>query len=99
MANVRFDGSGVALITPFDNDGVNERVLADLVGFHHEEGTDALIVCGSTGEAATRRTAVRGLSGPSYWIQESVAAVGLQEFPTPTMVVRWPTCSSRVVRY
>jgi 4-hydroxy-tetrahydrodipicolinate synthase len=52
MADVRFDGSGVALITPFDDNGVNERVLADIVAFHHEEGTDALIVCGSTGEAA-----------------------------------------------
>jgi 4-hydroxy-tetrahydrodipicolinate synthase len=52
MPNVRFDGSGVALITPFDDDGVNERVLAEIVSFHHEEGTDALIVCGSTGEAA-----------------------------------------------
>jgi 4-hydroxy-tetrahydrodipicolinate synthase len=52
MASARFDGSGVALITPFDENGVNERVLAELVEFHHEEGTDALIVCGSTGEAA-----------------------------------------------
>jgi 4-hydroxy-tetrahydrodipicolinate synthase len=48
----RFDGSGVALITPFDESGVNERVLAQLVRFHHDHGTDALIVCGSTGEAA-----------------------------------------------
>ncbi|HEX2166628.1 MAG TPA: 4-hydroxy-tetrahydrodipicolinate synthase [Longimicrobiales bacterium] len=52
MAEVRFDGSGVALVTPFDESGVNERVLADLVAFHNEAGTDALIVCGSTGEAA-----------------------------------------------
>jgi 4-hydroxy-tetrahydrodipicolinate synthase len=52
MANPRFDGSGVALVTPFDENGVNERVLAELVRFHHEEGTDALVVCGSTGEAA-----------------------------------------------
>jgi 4-hydroxy-tetrahydrodipicolinate synthase len=52
MANPRFDGSGVALVTPFDEAGVNTRVLADLVRFHQEEGTDALIVCGSTGEAA-----------------------------------------------
>lgn len=52
MAEPRFDGSGVALVTPFDETGVNERVLADLVRFHHEEGTDALVVCGSTGEAA-----------------------------------------------
>ncbi|HEX6135319.1 MAG TPA: 4-hydroxy-tetrahydrodipicolinate synthase [Longimicrobiales bacterium] len=52
MADPRFDGSGVALVTPFTGDGVNERVLGELVAFHHEEGTDALIVCGSTGEAA-----------------------------------------------
>ncbi|HSJ32427.1 MAG TPA: 4-hydroxy-tetrahydrodipicolinate synthase [Longimicrobiales bacterium] len=52
MSKVRFDGSGVALVTPFNADGVHERVLMDLVAFHHEEGTDALIVCGSTGEAA-----------------------------------------------
>ena len=52
MADPRFDGCGVALVTPFDGDGVNERVLTELVAFHTEEGTDALIVCGSTGEAA-----------------------------------------------
>jgi 4-hydroxy-tetrahydrodipicolinate synthase len=52
MANPRFDGSGVALVTPFHDAGVNERVLAALVRFHHREGTDALVVCGSTGEAA-----------------------------------------------
>ena len=53
MADPRFDGSGVALVTPFGPDGVNEAALRDLVAFHHEGGTDALIVCGSTGEAAT----------------------------------------------
>lgn len=53
MAQPRFVGSGVALVTPFDERGVNEKVLRELVRFHHAEGTDALIVCGSTGEAAT----------------------------------------------
>lgn len=48
-----FRGSGVALVTPFDEAGVNEAALRALVRFHLEEGTDALIVCGSTGEAAT----------------------------------------------
>lgn len=55
MADVRFAGSGVALVTPFDERGVNERALAELVRFHHAEGTDALVVCGSTGEAAAMR--------------------------------------------
>ena len=48
-----FRGSGVALVTPFDEAGVDESVLRELVAFHLERGTDALIVCGSTGEAVT----------------------------------------------
>lgn len=48
-----FRGSGVALVTPFDEAGVNAEALRALVRFHLDEGTDALIVCGSTGEAAT----------------------------------------------
>src|SRR5690606_16645281 len=48
-----FEGACVALITPFDERGVNERTLRELVRFHHDGGTDALLVCGSTGEAAT----------------------------------------------
>lgn len=48
-----FTGSGVALVTPFAPDGaLNEGVLRDLVQFHLREGTDALVVNGSTGEAA-----------------------------------------------
>ena len=47
-----FTGSGVALITPFAEHGVDEQALAALVDFQLQEGTDALIVCGSTGEAA-----------------------------------------------
>ncbi|HSH46132.1 MAG TPA: 4-hydroxy-tetrahydrodipicolinate synthase [Longimicrobiales bacterium] len=53
MKSPLFTGSGVALITPFANDGVNEASLRELVRFHLHEGTDALIACGSTGEAAT----------------------------------------------
>jgi 4-hydroxy-tetrahydrodipicolinate synthase len=50
-ARALFVGSGVALVTPFGGDGVNEEVLRELVRFHLREGTDALIVNGSTGEA------------------------------------------------
>lgn len=52
MADVRFTGSGVALVTPFDDRGVNAEALRALVRFHHAGETAALIVCGSTGEAA-----------------------------------------------
>ena len=57
MADPRFSGSGVALVTPFAGDHVNEAVLRELVRFHHREGTDALVVCGSTGEAAAMTAA------------------------------------------
>ena len=54
MADTLFTGSGVALVTPFhDGSGVNEAVLRELVQFHLREGTDALVVNGSTGEATT----------------------------------------------
>lgn len=48
-----FSGSGVAVVTPFRDDRLDEEALRDLVRFHLSEGTDALIVNGSTGEAAT----------------------------------------------
>jgi 4-hydroxy-tetrahydrodipicolinate synthase len=49
-----FTGSGVALVTPFGADGgLDEEALRELVRFHLREGTDALIVNGSTGEAST----------------------------------------------
>jgi 4-hydroxy-tetrahydrodipicolinate synthase len=48
-----FTGSGVALVTPFGDEGVNEPVLRELVRFHRGGGTDALVVNGSTGEATT----------------------------------------------
>lgn len=54
MSNHIFTGSGVALITPMKSDGsVNYDVLGDLVEFHVQNGTDAIVVCGTTGEAAT----------------------------------------------
>jgi 4-hydroxy-tetrahydrodipicolinate synthase len=57
VADPAFEGSGVAMVTPFDAVGVAESVLRALVRFHVAEGTDALIVCGSTGEAAAMTAA------------------------------------------
>ena len=48
-----FRGSAVALVTPFSSKGVNEAVMRELVEFQIGGGTSALVVCGSTGEAAT----------------------------------------------
>ena len=49
-----FRGAGVALITPFNADGsVNYEKLEELVEEQIAGGTDAIVACGTTGEAAT----------------------------------------------
>lgn len=48
-----FEGSGVALVTPFNEKGVNYEKLKELLNLHVEKGTDAIIICGTTGEATT----------------------------------------------
>ena len=48
-----FSGSIVALITPFRDGKIDEQALAGLVDFHVENGTSAVLPCGTTGESAT----------------------------------------------
>lgn len=49
-----FKGAGVAIATPFNENGsVNYEEFGRLIDFQIENGTDAIIVCGTTGEAAT----------------------------------------------
>lgn len=49
-----FEGSAVALITPFDNENkINFRVLGQLIEYQISGGTKALVVLGTTGEAST----------------------------------------------
>ena len=49
-----FKGAGVALITPFHQDkSVNYEEMATLIEYQIAGGTDAIIVCGTTGEPAT----------------------------------------------
>lgn len=48
-----FKGSAVAIVTPFNDTGVNYNKLKDLIEWHIQEGTDAIVICGTTGEAST----------------------------------------------
>lgn len=50
-----FKGSGVALVTPFNETGINYDVLKELIDWHIKSGTHALIIMGTTGEGATLR--------------------------------------------
>ena len=48
-----FKGSGVAIVTPFNNRGVDFKKLEELIEWHINCKTDAIVVCGTTGEAST----------------------------------------------
>jgi len=49
-----FTGSAVAIVTPFTDDFIDFSKLSKLIDFQIENGTDAIVVCGTTGEASTQ---------------------------------------------
>jgi len=48
-----FKGSGVAIVTPFNETGIDFEKLGELLDWHVANSTDAIIICGTTGEAPT----------------------------------------------
>ncbi|MDR0819603.1 MAG: 4-hydroxy-tetrahydrodipicolinate synthase [Oscillospiraceae bacterium] len=55
MKKTLFTGSGVAIVTPFGEDGkVNFAKLGEMIDFQINNGTSAIIICGTTGESATQ---------------------------------------------
>lgn len=54
MKNTIFTGAGIAIVTPFGSDGeINYNRLGEMIDYQLENGTDAIIICGTTGEAST----------------------------------------------
>ena len=53
MKKILFKGCGTAIATPFTDGGINFPVFKDLIEKQIAEGVDSIIVCGTTGEAAT----------------------------------------------
>lgn len=54
MKNTIFTGAGVAIVTPMNEDGsINFEKLGELIDFNIDNGTDAIIICGTTGESST----------------------------------------------
>ncbi len=50
----KFIGTGVALVTPFKSDlSIDHTALTNIVNFNIENGTDYLVICGTTGESVT----------------------------------------------
>lgn len=53
MKKILFEGCATAIATPFTEAGVNYEEFGRLIDFQIEQGIDALVVCGTTGESAT----------------------------------------------
>jgi len=54
MKNTIFTGAAIAIITPMNGDGsINYDKLGELIDDQIENGTDAIVICGTTGEAST----------------------------------------------
>jgi len=53
MKKLVFEGSAVAIVTPFTDKGINFDKLSKLIDFQITNGTDAIVICGTTGEAST----------------------------------------------
>ena len=52
--NTIFTGAGIAIVTPMNADGsVNYAKYRELIDWQIENGTDAIITCGTTGESST----------------------------------------------
>ncbi|MBQ9116642.1 MAG: dihydrodipicolinate synthase family protein, partial [Clostridia bacterium] len=53
MKNTVFTGAGVAIITPFRDGKIDYEDFARIIEFQIANHTDAIIVCGTTGESST----------------------------------------------
>ena len=51
-----FKGSCTAIVTPFNEGGIDYDKMAELIDFQYDNGTAALVGCGTTGENATMST-------------------------------------------
>jgi len=74
MKNLPFTGSGVALVTPFKDGKIDFDKMGELVELHIEKHTDAIIVCGTTGESATMPDAEH-ISAVEYCVQKAAGRI------------------------
>ena len=74
MKTLPFTGSGVAIVTPFDGDKTNYDVLGELIEMHIAKKTDAIIICGTTGEASTMPDAEH-LAAIEYTVKKAAGRI------------------------
>ena len=96
MKNPIFTGAAVAIITPMNEDGtVNYDEFAKFIDFQIENGTDAIVVCGTTGESSTLKVVEHNEC--IRWCVEYVnhrvpviAGTGSNSTPSPIEISREP---------
>lgn len=87
-----FRGAGVALVTPFTEDkDVNYEELGRLIEYQIKGGSDAIIVCGTTGEPVTMTEEER-LSVISYTVEKTAGRV-------PVIAGSGGNCTENVVSF
>lgn len=92
MKNTVFTGSACALITPFNESGrIDYRNLRRQIDYQISNGTDALVICGTTGEASTLDNRERR--------QLIKSAVKYTEDRVPIIVGTGSNCTQTAVRY
>jgi 4-hydroxy-tetrahydrodipicolinate synthase len=69
-----FTGAGTALVTPFNDTGIDFAAFEALIEYQIENGIDALVVCGTTGEPSTMTKEER-LSAIEFVIKQSAGRV------------------------
>ena len=85
MRKPLFTGSGVAIVTPFTKDTVDLDAFGRLIDFQLANGTDAVIVCGTTGEASTMTYGER-MRTIEYCVEcRSSPAAAPTPLPTPSL--------------
>ncbi len=72
--NIPFTGSAVAIVTPFDGDKINFDALGELIETQIAHKTDAIVICGTTGEASTMPDAEH-LSAIEYTVKKVAGRV------------------------
>ena len=69
-----FTGAGTALVTPFNDKGVDYAAFETLIEYQIDGGIDALIVCGTTGESSTM-TVEEDLAAIEFVVKQSAGRV------------------------
>ena len=82
MKKCLFEGIATALATPFDENGVNTKEFEKFINFQIDSGINALVVCGTTGEASTMTQEEKGMVQKLYDAGRKMALERHLDFPS-----------------